>query len=57
MIKLLANENFPLASFLYLKAKGIDITSIGIDYSGITDREVMEIAIREARTIITFDRD
>jgi predicted nuclease of predicted toxin-antitoxin system len=57
MMKLLANENFPLKSVVYLKNKGYDISSIGFHAPGITDRAVMEIAIKENRTIITFDRD
>ncbi len=56
-MKLLANENFPLDSIRLLFQQGFDIKSIGIDYSGITDREVMQIAIKEQRTILTFDRD
>ena len=56
-MKLLANENFPLASYKYLKNKGFDIVAIGIDYPGITDRHVLNIAIKEKRTKLTFDRD
>lgn len=56
-MKLLANENFPLKSILYLKSKGFDITSIGTDNPSIQDHEVMTIAIDEDRTILTFDRD
>ena len=56
-MKLLANENFPLASVKILVNSGYDITYIGEDYSGILDSEVMEIAINEERTILTFDRD
>ena len=56
-MKLLANENFPLASVKYLLKKGFDIKAIGIDNPSITDKDVMEIAIAEARTILTFDRD
>lgn len=33
MIKLLANENFPLDSFHYLKEKGYDVVAIGVDYA------------------------
>jgi hypothetical protein len=46
-MKLLANENFPLASYKYLKNKGFDIVAIGIDYPGITDRHVLSIAIKK----------
>jgi predicted nuclease of predicted toxin-antitoxin system len=56
-MKLLANENFPLGSILYLKSKGFDITSIGTDNPSIKDNVVMDIAIVEERTILTFDRD
>ena len=56
-MKLLANENFPLKSILYLKSKGFDITSIGTDNPSIKDNVVMGIAIKEERTILMFDRD
>jgi predicted nuclease of predicted toxin-antitoxin system len=57
MRKLLANENFPYKSIYYLRNKGFDIVSIGMDNPSILDSEIMEIAIREERTILTFDRD
>ncbi len=56
-MKLLANENFPQTSAIYLQNAGFDITSIGTDHPGITDEQVMEIAIKEERTILTFDSD
>ena len=56
-MKLLANENFPYASIHYLKARGYDILSIGMDNPSIKDSEIMTIAINEERTILTFDRD
>lgn len=56
-MKLLANENFPYKSIYYLRSKGYDVLSIGIDNPGILDSEIMEIAISEQRTILTFDRD
>ena len=56
-MKLLANENFPIKSVLYLRSRGIDIRSIGTDHPGVTDQVVMDIAIEEDRTILTFDRD
>jgi len=55
-MRLLANENFPLQSAEILRARGFDITTVGVEFQGITDREVMEIAVREGRTIVTFDR-
>ncbi len=56
-MKLLANENFPLKSVLYLRSKGFDISSVGLDNPSIKDNAVMDIAINEDRTILTFDRD
>ncbi|MGF1639218.1 MAG: DUF5615 family PIN-like protein [Cyclobacteriaceae bacterium] len=54
-MKFLANENFPLKSTLYLRNKGYNISSIGTDNSSIKDHGVMGIAIKEDRTILTFD--
>ncbi len=56
-MKLLANENFPYKSIYYLKEKGYDVLSIGMDNPSIKDSEIMTIAINEGRTIMTFDRD
>jgi predicted nuclease of predicted toxin-antitoxin system len=55
-MRLLANENFPLKSAHILKDAGFDIQVVGVEFAGITDQEVMAIAIQEERTIITFDR-
>lgn len=56
-MRFLANENVPISSVNYLKSKDFDITSIGVDESGISDELVMSIAIKEDRTIITYDSD
>mgnify|MGYP001245514312 CR=1 FL=1 len=56
-VKFLANENFPLTSTKFLRGLGFDVLSIGENYSGIKDIEIMQIAIQENRTILTFDRD
>lgn len=42
---------------MYLKSRDFDITAIGIDTPGISDEDVMSIAIDENRTIITYDSD
>ncbi len=57
MWKLLANENFPYQSISYLVEKGFDVISIGLDNPSILDSEVMLIAMKEERVILTFDRD
>ena len=56
-MKLLANENFPLASTKILQKQGFDIKAIGTDNPSILDPEVIKIAEDEERTIITFDKD
>ena len=56
-MKLLANENFPLKGILYLRSKGFDVSSIGTDNTSIQDHVIINIAINENRTILTFDRD
>ena len=56
-MQLLANENIPLASVKYLRSCGLDIKAVGQEFSGISDQEVIQLAIEEERTIITFDRD
>jgi predicted nuclease of predicted toxin-antitoxin system len=56
-MKFLANENFPLSSVIYLKNKGFDIIYIGTDNQSISDRQVLSIALKQNRTILTFDRD
>jgi predicted nuclease of predicted toxin-antitoxin system len=56
-MKLLADENFPITSVKILLQYGYDIKAIGLDWPGILDSDVINIAIKEERTIITFDRD
>ena len=56
-MKILANENFPLSSVNILKSNNFDVLFIGIDFQGISDDEVMNLAISQNRTIITFDSD
>ncbi len=57
MIRLLADENFPLASIEVLEAKNYDVLSIAKIHSGITDSEIIKLANHEERLILTFDRD
>jgi len=56
-MKLLANENFPLTSVKILEKAGFDIVSVGQDFTGTLDSEIIELAIKEKRTILTFDKD
>ena len=57
-MKFLLDESadFPLA--LHLRQLGHDVTSIVHDYErGLSDRDVLAIAQREERVLITNDRD
>jgi len=53
----LANENFPRPSTLLLREHGISVKSIQEDNPGISDEEVIEIALKLNLIILTFDRD
>ena len=57
MIRFLANENFPAASYKLLKNKGWDIEHVGETNMGISDNEVINSAVEQDRVIITFDSD
>jgi predicted nuclease of predicted toxin-antitoxin system len=56
-MSLLANENFPKASVLLLRNMNYDVLSIREDNPSISDTGIMEIAEKEQRIIVTFDRD
>jgi predicted nuclease of predicted toxin-antitoxin system len=53
----LANENFPRTSTLKLREKGFIVKSIQEDTPGISDREVMKIALDNNLIILTSDSD
>ena len=53
-MRLLANENFPLASVRSLRAAGHDVAAIIEDTPGTTDAEVLAQAAREARIVLTI---
>jgi predicted nuclease of predicted toxin-antitoxin system len=56
-MRFLANENFPLASVVYLREAGHDVAAIVQESPGLRDPEVLERAAVEARIVLTFDRD
>jgi predicted nuclease of predicted toxin-antitoxin system len=41
----------------WLVAEGYDILSISLDRKGISDKEILEIAVGEERVVITNDKD
>ena len=53
----LANENFPKPSIKLLRDSGLVITSIQEKCPGISDAEVLEMAVESDLIILTFDRD
>lgn len=56
-MKLLADENFPPTLISYLQKKRHDVKRIQRSAKGISDTKVREIAKKENRIIITFDKD
>ena len=53
----LANENFPRPSTFLLREHGYKVKSIQEDSSGISDEDVIKIALELNLIILTFDRD
>ncbi len=56
-MKFLANENLPAPSINFLRKNKIEVIAIAEKNPGISDEDVMKIAIDEHRTIITHDSD
>ena len=57
LTRFLADENIPVKTVQTLKQKGMDIASILETSHGLRDIEVLNIANRQGRVIITFDTD
>ena len=56
-MRFLANENFPGDAVTQLKAAGHDIVWVRVAAPGIKDEDVLAWAAREARIVLTFDKD
>lgn len=59
MLKLYANENFPLETVLFLRNIGYDVLTtheIGQSNLRIPDEDVLAFAIAENRAILTINR-
>ncbi len=56
MMKFLADENIPLDVVYQLQQKSVDIVSLSIIKPRIDDEEVLALAQREQRVLITFDQ-
>jgi len=57
LIMFLANENFPRPSTILLRENGIIVRSIQEEFPGISDLDVINIAIQQKLIILTFDSD
>ena len=53
----LADENIPREAILSLRKMGIDVLSIQELSQGMKDSAVLELAVKENRILLTFDKD
>ena len=56
-MRIVTDENFPNPSVWAMRQMGFDILSIQESFPGFSDTEVLRIAVREDRILLTFDRD
>jgi hypothetical protein len=57
MGRFLADENMPRQVVEALRAVGMDVTWVRTLAPGLDDRGVLTLAAREARVLLTFDKD
>jgi len=56
-MRLLANENIPGSAVAELRASGHDVVWVRTAAPGCSDEDVLAWAAREARIVLTFDKD
>ena len=56
-MRFLANENMPGDAIDELRAAGFDTIWVRSEAPGMGDRDVLSWAVREARILLTFDKD
>jgi predicted nuclease of predicted toxin-antitoxin system len=56
-MRFLANENFPGEAVTALKTAGHDVVWLRTAAPGTSDEDVLVWAAREARILLTFDKD
>ncbi|MDT0631132.1 DUF5615 family PIN-like protein [Rubrivirga sp. S365] len=56
-MRLLADENVSLLSILLLRDRGLDVVSVLETHPGLDDPDVIRLARRLGRALITFDSD
>jgi predicted nuclease of predicted toxin-antitoxin system len=56
-MRFLADENFPRGAVVHLRAVGHDVVWVHETASGASDPDIFVWAIRDARLLLTFDKD
>ena len=56
-MRFLADENFPGDAVTALRSSGQDVLWIRTDAPGITDQDVLARSLKDARVLLTFDKD
>lgn len=56
-MRLLADENFPLASVEALRRAGHDVVWARTDHPGATDTSLLNLAESDGRVLLTLDKD
>lgn len=56
-MRILADENFPGEAIEALRSRGHDVAWVRMDAPGTSDEDVIRRATREARLLLTFDKD
>jgi predicted nuclease of predicted toxin-antitoxin system len=56
-MRFLADENFPGDAVTSLRSSGHDVLWIRTDVPGITDQDVLARSLKDARVLLTFDKD
>lgn len=56
-MRFLADENFPADAVVALRASGEDVVAVADVAPGSADADILAWAAREARILVTFDKD
>src|SRR4051812_23690063 len=56
-MRVLADENFPRPALHALREAGWDVFSVQEECPGISDEDVIAVAAREGRILLTLDKD
>lgn len=56
-LKLLLDENIGVKVAKFLRGKNYDVKSAIEDFQGVSDKEILEIAVKDKRVIVTLDTD